>query len=222
MRRLSVTETNKNEECSVVVTSAPPGGNAEHNAQSVEYHSHDSETCLTGDIQVELVADHTVNDTDNSKEHELTPVSTQNEYIEGKTDTRDTSKKLESKEQIVENFKELIQQLAEDKDDNDMAKLQEEISAKPVEQIFEETQDIPKIQGSLENKQDTETEPVNGDITKELFPSDMMEALELANETLDTESNLEPADTDEKSLTTLVSVSMDLEKSLKIHLLIRF
>ncbi|XP_063309865.1 soluble lamin-associated protein of 75 kDa [Pelobates fuscus] len=235
-RRLSVTETNKNEERSVVVTSAPPGGNAEHNAQSIESHSHDSETGLTGDIQVELEAGHTVNDTGDSKEHELTPVSTrtrssqlkrpkigkrvvesepENEDIEVKNDTRDTSKKLESKEQIVENFKELIQQLAEDKDDNEMAKLQEEISAKPVEQIFEETQDIQKIQDSLENKQDTEIEPVNGDITKELFPSasDIVEAQELASETQDTESNLEPADTDEKSLTTLVSVSMDLEKS---------
>ncbi|XP_075694425.1 soluble lamin-associated protein of 75 kDa isoform X2 [Rhinoderma darwinii] len=47
-----------------------------------------------------------------------------------------SSNKLESKEQIVENFKELIQQLAEEKDENDMSKLQEEISANPVELLL--------------------------------------------------------------------------------------
>ncbi|XP_056395993.1 soluble lamin-associated protein of 75 kDa [Hyla sarda] len=160
-------------------------------------------------------------------EHDVTPVSTRTrssqlkrpkigkkvaEVVEEKSASPDIpSKKLDSKEQIVENFKELIQQLAEDKDECDMTKLQEEISAKPVEHMFCDTQESQKEEHS-ENKQ-VELEPVNGDITKEIFEPQLVDAHEVAREALDTESNLEPGDSDGKSLTTLVSVNMDLEKS---------
>ncbi|XP_053303918.1 soluble lamin-associated protein of 75 kDa isoform X2 [Spea bombifrons] len=126
---------------------------------------------------------------------------------------QDPFKNLESKEQIVENFNELIQQLAEEKDESEMAKLQEEISAKPAEQMLQENQEIPKIPENCEDKQDVEMEPVNGDMTKDIFQSEVLETQETAREALDTESNLDPGDAEEKSLTTLVSVSMDLEKS---------
>ncbi|XP_075694406.1 soluble lamin-associated protein of 75 kDa isoform X1 [Rhinoderma darwinii] len=123
-----------------------------------------------------------------------------------------SSNKLESKEQIVENFKELIQQLAEEKDENDMSKLQEEISANPVELLLCDNLDS-QDEEKCEKKQEVELEPVNGEITKEVFEPRMVDKHEVAREASDTESNLEPGDSDGKSLTTLVSVNMDLEKS---------
>ncbi|XP_066458985.1 soluble lamin-associated protein of 75 kDa [Eleutherodactylus coqui] len=161
--------------------------------------------------------------------HDITPVSTRTrssqlkrpkigkkvvEAMEEETATdRDSAfKKLDSKEQIVENFKELIQQLAEEKDESDMSKLQMEISATPVEHMLCESLDAQKEESS-ENKQDAELEPVNGDITKDVFEPQLVDAHDVAREALDTESNLEPGDSAGKSLTTLVSVSMDLEKS---------
>lgn len=54
---------------------------------------------------------------------------------------------------------------------------------------------------------------MNGDITKDVYEPQLVNAQEIATEALDTESNLEPGDSDGKSLTTLVSVNMDLEKS---------
>ncbi|KAM8960834.1 soluble lamin-associated protein of 75 kDa [Pelodytes ibericus] len=217
------------EPCSLLAPAEPEA----KNAQAVTSESQDSETALSDDAQVEPDPENTFNDL-TSDETNVTPVSTrtrsshlkrpkigkkivepdeEKEDIENTNTSQNASRNLESKEQIVENFKELIQQLAEDKDDSDMAKLQEVISAKPVDQMLEEHQDILKVPENFENKQDIELEPVNGDITKDIFQSDMVEAQEIAREALDTGSNLETGDTDEKSLTTLVSVNMDLEKS---------
>ncbi|XP_069818893.1 soluble lamin-associated protein of 75 kDa [Dendropsophus ebraccatus] len=167
-------------------------------------------------------------DADTIEEHDVTPVSTRTrssqlkrpkigkkvgEVMEEKTTSLDiTPKKLDSKEQIVENFKELIQQLAEEKEESEMSKLQEEISANPVEHMFCDSQDSLKEE-KIEDKQQVELEPVNGDITKDVFVPQLVDAHEVAREALDTESNLEPGDSDGKSLTTLVSVNMDLEKS---------
>ncbi|XP_041424785.1 soluble lamin-associated protein of 75 kDa isoform X2 [Xenopus laevis] len=218
-----------------------------------ESQSEPSEPCLAMDIQEEPEEEKLIED--NSEEQNPTPVSTHigssqlkrpkisRKELETEEDEDDKSNqneatKLESKEQIVENFTELIQQLAEDKDDSDMAKLQEEILCKPVGHILEDNQDIlrhPEESGG--NNQSTEPavpEPFNGDLTKEnndtekydtdaavqediineaLEPQEL-DTQEIEREVLDTESNLEPGDTDEKSLTTLVSVNMDLEKSL--------
>ncbi|XP_044147784.1 soluble lamin-associated protein of 75 kDa isoform X2 [Bufo gargarizans] len=122
------------------------------------------------DKQVEPDEEKTVTNADAStaEEHDVTPVSTRtrsshlkrpkigNKVVE--TVVEDTASsdlafnKLESKEQIVENFKELIQQLAEEKDEIDMSKLQEEISAKPVKQMLSESQDSEKEENS-EDKQ---------------------------------------------------------------------
>ncbi|KAM3939569.1 soluble lamin-associated protein of 75 kDa isoform 2-T2 [Leptodactylus fuscus] len=177
------------------------------------------------DIQIEDEEKAVINaDAEKTDESDVTPVCTRTrssqlkrpkigkkvvEAMEEETTSSDIAiKKLDSKEQIVENFKELIQQLAEEKDENDMSKLQEEISAKPVEHMLSESQDSQTDEKS-DNTQ-VELEPVNGDITKEAFEPQLVDAHEIAS---DTESNLEPGDNDGKSLTTLVSVNMDLEKS---------
>ncbi|XP_075447692.1 soluble lamin-associated protein of 75 kDa [Ascaphus truei] len=118
--------------------------------------------------------------------------------------------RFEPKEQIVQNFNELIIQLAEENEETLNTKISEETSAKQVEQLSEENQDIHRIpEDDLEDKQVAELEPVNGDMTKEVFQPPMMDAEKIARETLDTESNLEAGDADEKSLTTLVSVNME-------------
>ncbi|XP_040276121.1 soluble lamin-associated protein of 75 kDa isoform X1 [Bufo bufo] len=182
------------------------------------------------DKQVEPDEEKTVTNADAStaEEHDVTPVSTRtrsshlkrpkigNKVVETVVEETASSdlafNKLESKEQIVENFKELIQQLAEEKDEIDMSKLQEEISAKPVKQMLSESQDSEKEENS-EDKQEVELEPVNGDITKEVFEPQLVNAHEIPREASDAGSNLEPGDSDGKYLTTLVSVNMDLEKS---------
>ncbi|XP_068104672.1 soluble lamin-associated protein of 75 kDa isoform X3 [Hyperolius riggenbachi] len=195
------------------------------------------ETLLTEDVEEEQVEIHEEktfhsDEAGISKDPDVTPVSTrtrssqlkrpkigkkvddaQPEEEGGDTSQERSPKRMESKEQIVENFKELIQQLAEDRDETDMSKLQEEISAKPVH-ILQDSQDSHKEPDeALENNQEIEMEPVNGDITKDIFEPQLVNAQEIAREALDTESNLEPGDSDGKSLTTLVSVNMDLEKS---------
>ncbi|XP_040276123.1 soluble lamin-associated protein of 75 kDa isoform X2 [Bufo bufo] len=122
------------------------------------------------DKQVEPDEEKTVTNADAStaEEHDVTPVSTRtrsshlkrpkigNKVVETVVEETASSdlafNKLESKEQIVENFKELIQQLAEEKDEIDMSKLQEEISAKPVKQMLSESQDSEKEENS-EDKQ---------------------------------------------------------------------
>uniref|UniRef100_A0A8C5QK89 Family with sequence similarity 169 member A n=1 Tax=Leptobrachium leishanense TaxID=445787 RepID=A0A8C5QK89_9ANUR len=216
-------ETARTEPCSLCCLPPAPASDQGESEQDVEPHSQDREA--------EPEADHIVNDTSDATEHVVTPVSTrtrsnqlkrpkigknihepEQEERENKSDVPNVSNKLESKEQIVENFKELIQQLAEEKDDTDMAKVQEEIS-KPVEQMLEEDQDLQKVQEISDNKEDTENETVNGDITSDMYHSNVVEVQEISSSVLDTGSNLEPGDTDEKSLTTLVSVNMDLEKS---------
>ncbi|KAG8598575.1 hypothetical protein GDO81_002661 [Engystomops pustulosus] len=207
-------------------------------AESQMEDSHDSEIGKKADIQI---VDNTYIQVEPDKEkaiitaeagtiedHDVTPVSTRTrssqlkrpkigkkviEAVEEDTTKSDNApKKLDSKEQIVENFKELIQQLAEDKDETDMTKLQEEISAKPVEHLLCESPDFQNEERS-EDKQEAELEPVNGEITKDVFEPQLVDAHEVAREASDTESNLEPGDSDGKSLTTLVSVNMDLEKS---------
>ncbi|XP_063819917.1 soluble lamin-associated protein of 75 kDa isoform X3 [Pseudophryne corroboree] len=111
-------------------------------------------------------------DASTSEEHDITHVSTRTrssqlkrpkigkkvaepEPVEKNTGSRDnTSRKMDSKEQIVENFKELIQQLAEDKDESEMAKLQEEISANPVEHMLYDNQEVQKaLEDRCEDKQ---------------------------------------------------------------------
>ncbi|XP_063819916.1 soluble lamin-associated protein of 75 kDa isoform X2 [Pseudophryne corroboree] len=170
-------------------------------------------------------------DASTSEEHDITHVSTRTrssqlkrpkigkkvaepEPVEKNTGSRDnTSRKMDSKEQIVENFKELIQQLAEDKDESEMAKLQEEISANPVEHMLYDNQEVQKaLEDRCEDKQ-TELEPVNGDIAKDVYEPQLVDAQEITRDALATEFNLEPDDSNGKSLTTLVSVSMDLDKS---------
>ncbi|OCT98649.1 soluble lamin-associated protein of 75 kDa [Xenopus laevis] len=216
-----------------------------------ESQSEPSEPCLPMDIQEEPEEEKPLED--KSEEQGPTLVSTRTrssqlkrpkisrKELETEEDEEDNSRqhettKLESKEQIVENFTELIQQLAEDKDDGDMAKLQEEISCKPVGQLLE---DSLHAEESSDNNQITEPEPavsesfngdlrklfddtekddtddtVQEDIIKETLEPHVLDTQEIEREVLDTESNLEPGDTDEKSLTTLVSVNMDLEKSM--------
>ncbi|XP_075037944.1 soluble lamin-associated protein of 75 kDa [Mixophyes fleayi] len=206
--------------------------------ESQAQNTQDSETEPKGAIltvdteETPIEPDENKWDASTSEEHDVTPVSTRTrssqlkrpkigkklvdpEPVEDDTGSSDiTSRKLDSKEQIVENFKELIQQLAEDKDETDMARLQEEILARPVEHMLCDNQEVQKVpEEKCENKQETELEPVNGDITKDVFEPQLVDAQQITRKTSDTESNLEPDDSHGKSLTTLVSVNMDLEKS---------
>ncbi|KAG8456488.1 hypothetical protein GDO86_002319 [Hymenochirus boettgeri] len=215
-----------------------------------ESETQPSEPCIATHVQVEPEATEGLEIA--PEEHDLTPVSTRTrsgqlkrpkisrkqvepEQEEASSFCYDQALKLESKEQIVENFTELIQQLAEDRDESDMAKLQEEISAKPVEDILQDNEEIQRI--PVENgddNQEMEPEPVNGAITKDdteredtadtndivpenmtkgMFQPHVVDTQEIEREALDVELNLDPGDMEEKSLTTLVSVDMDLEKS---------
>ncbi|KAE8636033.1 hypothetical protein XENTR_v10002818 [Xenopus tropicalis] len=257
----SALDTLRKEPCSLQPEPVPEVKDPVCECQSeLSEPSEPSEPCLPMDIQEDPEEEKLLED--NAEEPDPTPVSTrvrisqlncpkvlrneletEEQEVEDNSSSHNEPSKLESKEQIVENFTELIQQLAEDKDDSDMAKLQEEISCKPVGHLLEDSQDIlrhPEESGG--SNQSTEPEPVvpepfNGDVTKEsddtakdgtaetddtvaqdiikepLEPQ-VLDTQEIEREVLDTESNLEPGDTDEKSLTTLVSVNMDLEKSL--------
>ncbi|XP_069606429.1 soluble lamin-associated protein of 75 kDa isoform X2 [Ranitomeya imitator] len=162
-------------------------------------------------------------------EYDITPVSTRTrssqlkrpkigkKVVEAAVDTSSSdnaSMKMVSKEQIVETFKELIQQLAEDKDESDMTKLQEQISARPVEHMLYDNLD-PQQEERSENKQELELEVVNGDIAKEVFQPQLVDAHEVGKEASDTESNRDIGDGDGKSLTAVVSVNMDLEKPIE-------
>ncbi|XP_077318660.1 soluble lamin-associated protein of 75 kDa [Lithobates pipiens] len=239
--RLSVpdAETAKQErisQCTEKSSSEPPAESQPHNAEQTNPEQAETEqTDDSKETQPETEEEKNIQNDDaiSSKEHEETPVSTRTrssqlkrpkigkkvEDAEPERVTEDTridssTYKMESKEQIVENFKELIQQLAEDKDETDMTKLQEEISAKPVQQVLHDSQDVMRgLEENAENKEEVDLEPVNGDITKDVYEPQLVNAQEIATEALDTESNLEPGDSDGKSLTTLVSVNMDLEKS---------
>ncbi|KAM9330972.1 soluble lamin-associated protein of 75 kDa [Gastrophryne carolinensis] len=213
--------------CTEVYLPEPPACPQTPNTERIELLKEPLQIDHTEETQIEA-EEKSVNsdDTSPTKASEETPVSTRTrsnqlkrpkigkkvEIMDDDTRSCSLSKQMESKEQIVENFKELIQQLAEDKDESDMTRLQEEISAKPVQHMLHESQDAETAQeeGS-ENKQEADLEPVNGDITKEAFEPHLMNAQEIAREALDSESNLEPGDSDGKSLTTLVSVNMDLK-----------
>ncbi|XP_073480233.1 soluble lamin-associated protein of 75 kDa isoform X2 [Aquarana catesbeiana] len=216
--------------------SEPPAESQPHNSKQTNPEQAETEqTENSKETQPETEEEKNIQNDDaiSSKEHEETPVSTRTrssqlkrpkigKKVEDAEPERVTDDaridsipyKMESKEQIVENFKELIQQLAEDKDETDMTKLQEEISAKPVQQVLHDSQDVMRgLEENAENKEEVDLEPVNGDITKDVYEPQLVNAQEIATEALDTESNLEPGDSDGKSLTTLVSVNMDLEKS---------
>ncbi|XP_073536012.1 soluble lamin-associated protein of 75 kDa isoform X1 [Phyllobates terribilis] len=158
-------------------------------------------------------------------EFDITPVSTRTrssqlkrpkigkKVVEAAVDTASSdiaSMKMVSKEQIVENFKELIQQLAEEKDESEMSKLQEQILARPVEHMLCDNLDLQKEERS-ENKQELELEAVNGDIAKDVFEPQLVDAQEVGRE----ESKLGPAAGDGKSLTSQVTVNTELEKSFK-------
>ncbi|XP_072272366.1 soluble lamin-associated protein of 75 kDa [Pyxicephalus adspersus] len=238
---LSDTETGKQEpipQCTEKSAVEPPADSEPQNTQHLEPELPETvQTEDTDETQAEAEEDKSIYNDDDiaSIEREETPVSTRTRSSQLKrpkigkkvedaeleqvaVDIRidDSPRKMESKEQIVENFKELIQQLAEDKDETDMTRLQEEISAKPVQHMLHDSQDCPELktqEENIDNKEETDLEPVNGDITKEVYEPQLVNAQEIATEALDTESNLEPGDSDGKSLTTLVSVNMDLEKS---------
>ncbi|XP_053557383.1 soluble lamin-associated protein of 75 kDa isoform X2 [Bombina bombina] len=211
----------------------PPPAPKASTEQSPEKQSQSDEplSVEVQDVQGEAVADKSVKSPGTSKEHDIPPVSTRTrsshlkrpkigkkhleteQVEEGSNIALSESKIMESKEQIVENFKELIQQLAEEKEEVSMIQLQEGIPTKPGEHVSEENSDVIKIaEEDVEQRQVTEVEPVNGDIADDLLQP-MVHAEKITEEVLDAESNLEPGDTDEKSLTTLVSVNMDLEKS---------
>ncbi|XP_077143591.1 soluble lamin-associated protein of 75 kDa isoform X2 [Ranitomeya variabilis] len=217
----------------VLPSTEPPSAEppAELQIEDTE-EKHDIQIVNTEDIQVEPDKEKTIINTDAGtiEEYDITPVSTRTrssqlkrpkigkKVVEAAVDTASSdnaSMKMVSKEQIVETFKELIQQLAEDKDESDMTKLQEQISAaRPVEHMLYDNLDPQKEERS-ENKQELELEVVNGDIAKEVFQPQLVDAHEVGKEASDTESNRETGDGDGKSLTTVVSVNMDLEKPIE-------
>ncbi|KAM4809587.1 soluble lamin-associated protein of 75 kDa [Rhinophrynus dorsalis] len=340
-RRLSDTKSDSSPRCSEASTLRPPVEPEARNEHISETQKEVREPCFTADVQVEPETEKNLKSTSASTSEELdvTPVSTRTrsshlkrpkirkirqEQEPAEKDNSigcNESTMLESKEQIVENFKELIQQLADDKDETDMTKLHDEISTKPVVELLEENQATQRIPVECcVDKQNAEPVPVNGEIAKDeipkhgtdmdefalddtannetttndtsngdntkndtakddstknittqddvamdnstmdnstkddsakenstkedtaqdddrakddmaqddittketakddtakkIFQSSEVDTQEIAREAVDIESNLEPGDTDEKSLTTLVSVNMDMEKSL--------
>ncbi|XP_073440182.1 soluble lamin-associated protein of 75 kDa isoform X2 [Dendrobates tinctorius] len=216
----------------VLPSTEPPSAEppAESQIEDVE-EKEDIQIVNTEDTQVEPDKEKSIINTDAGtiEEYDITPVSTRTrssqlkrpnigkKVVEAAVDTAssdNSSMKMVSKEQIVETFKELIQQLAEDKDESDMTKLQEQISARPVEHMLCDNLDPQKEERS-ESKQELELEAVNGDIAKEVFQPQLVDAHEEGKDASDTESNRDTGDGDGKSLTTLVSVNMDLEKSIE-------
>ncbi|XP_073536033.1 soluble lamin-associated protein of 75 kDa isoform X2 [Phyllobates terribilis] len=187
----------------------------------------DIQIVTTEDTQVEPDKEKSIINADAGtiEEFDITPVSTRTrssqlkrpkigkKVVEAAVDTASSdiaSMKMVSKEQIVENFKELIQQLAEEKDESEMSKLQEQILARPVEHMLCDNLDLQKEERS-ENKQELELEAVNGDIAKDVFEPQLVDAQEVGRE----ESKLGPAAGDGKSLTSQVTVNTELEKSFK-------
>ncbi|KAM4709837.1 soluble lamin-associated protein of 75 kDa isoform 2-T3 [Discoglossus pictus] len=221
MRRLEAKEAAK-------VVSAPVQSDTRETLPTAEPEANTEDSQEDEQVEQEVGKSSRNDSSGSSKEDDVTPVSTRTrsshmkrpkigrklmeieEAEESNSTTTNESTILESKEQIVENFKELIQQLAEDKDETAMPELQEVLPGYQGEQQPEETQDTSRVpERNQENKQSAELEPVNGDITEDLFEPPAMQAEKITREALDTGSNLEPGDTDEKSLTTLVSVNME-------------
>ncbi|KAM4051155.1 soluble lamin-associated protein of 75 kDa isoform 1-T4 [Anomaloglossus baeobatrachus] len=182
----------------------------------------DIQIVTTEDTQVEPDKEKSIinADDDTIEEYDITPVYTRTRsgqlkrprigrrVVEAAEDSVNASMKMESKEQIVENFKELIQQLAEEKDENEMTKLQEQISSRPMEHMLSDSMD-PEKEEKSEDRQEPELETVNGDIAKEVFEPQLVDAHDVARTASDTESNVELGDNNEKSLTTLDSVNME-------------
>ncbi|KAM4051157.1 soluble lamin-associated protein of 75 kDa isoform 2-T3 [Anomaloglossus baeobatrachus] len=122
----------------------------------------DIQIVTTEDTQVEPDKEKSIinADDDTIEEYDITPVYTRTRsgqlkrprigrrVVEAAEDSVNASMKMESKEQIVENFKELIQQLAEEKDENEMTKLQEQISSRPMEHMLSDSMDPEKEEKS--------------------------------------------------------------------------